>query len=86
MDTSKTPDENGFLSPTPLRGGDSYIKRRGFSSYLVRVKKVVWYLLGRSASKDPQLERPAASFRVLSRKQLAGDNVLCKNWYLYGEE
>ena len=28
----------------------------------------------------------AIPFRVLSRKNMSGDNVLCKNWYLLEEE
>ena len=54
------------------------------SSFVVRVKNVVLYLLACLASKCSQREVFILPFRVLSQKNMTGDNVLRKNWYPSG--
>ena len=67
-------------------GWKSHKRMMGCSlSFVVRVKNVVLYLLACFASKCSQREVFILPFRVLSRKNMTGDNnVLRKNWYPSG--
>jgi len=72
----------------PRGGGrNSHIKRMGYSSYLLGVKKIPVLVSARVLNlKRTTAGAFAVTFRVLSWKNMTGDNVLCKNWYLFGEK
>lgn len=69
----------------PPQGGDSHVQRTGCSSYLWVVKKAVLPPLRVSASKGLQPELLWYSFKVLSRKNMTGGNMLFYYWYLLGD-
>jgi len=58
----------------------------GCSSYLLVVKKGVVVPLRVLSLKRSTAGAFAIPFRVLGRKNISGDNVLCKNLYLLGEK
>ena len=58
----------------------------GFSPYLLAVKKVVLVPLGLFSIKRSTAGAFLVHFGVSSRKNMTGDNVLCKSWYLLGEK
>jgi len=58
----------------------------GCSSYLLAVKKVVLVPLRLFSIKSSTAGAFSVPFGVSSRKNMTGDNVLCKSWYLLGEK
>jgi len=61
------------------RGGYSHIKM----TVLLGVKKAVLVSLRVPSLKTSTVGAFAVAFRVLSRKNITGNNVfICKNWYL----
>ena len=68
----------------PRRRTRSLIKKAEVLTW--GVKNVVLVPLGMFSLKKSTVGAFPVPFRRLSRKNLRGDNVLCKSWYLFGRE
>ena len=60
------------------------MKRTGIPVVPLRGQKAVLVPLGEFNLKRSTAGVFVVPLRVLSRKYIAGDNLLCKNWYLLG--
>ena len=76
MKPPKLPKKNASIPEGGWRGGDFHVKRQGCLPYLLGVKKVVLLPLRVFSLKSSTAGAFEVPFRVLSRKNVTGDNVL----------
>jgi len=74
--------ENKSWLPANPGGRLPYKKDGGFSSYLKGVEKTVLVPLSVFSHKRSTAGAFVIPFKTLSWRNMTGDKVLCKNWYL----